>query len=233
MHSIISPRGWKFRGIESSTPAGRSHSRGNGERNRNACWRRRGYCLAVDESIWIGSNGEPREVKKKSLRTKILLDNYDLYVYSSFMNDFEACPTEGALGLLALLIKSGRFAETRLDQALDSAGLTFVKWRMLDAIVKAESPVSLGKLAEHLNCVKSNITQLTDRLVAEGTVMRVSDPEDRRSILMELTDSGRSMHKAGLEALGTTTQALFASSNEEQRNVLRHLLEKISERQLK
>jgi DNA-binding MarR family transcriptional regulator len=95
---------------------------------------------------------------------------------------------------------------------------------MLDAIVKAELPVSLGKLAEHLNCVKSNVTQLTDRLEAEGTVRRVSDPEDRRSILMELTDSGRNMHKAGLEALQSTTRELFAKSNEEQRNSLRRLL---------
>ena len=149
------------------------------------------------------------------------------------LSQFEACPTEGALGLLALLIKSGRFAESRLDEALDSAGLTFVKWRMLDAIVKAESPVSLGKLAEHLNCVKSNITQLTDRLESEGTVKRVSDPGDRRSILMELTESGRSMHKSGLEALTRTTQTLFAVSNEEQRNVLRYLLETISGKQLK
>jgi DNA-binding MarR family transcriptional regulator len=148
------------------------------------------------------------------------------------MNEFEACPTEGALGLLALLIKSGRFAESRLDQALESVGLTFVKWRMLDAIVKAESPVSLGKLAEHLNCVKSNITQLTDRLESEGTVKRVSDPEDRRSILMELTESGRSTHKGGLDALAKTTQALFAASNEEERNSLRHLLETISGRHL-
>jgi DNA-binding MarR family transcriptional regulator len=157
-------------------------------------------------------------------------------MYHSHMNDisktneFEACPTEGALGLLALLIKSGRVAESRLDQALDSAGLTFVKWRMLDALVKANSPVSLGKLAEHLNCVKSNVTQLTDRLEAEGTVRRVPDPEDRRSILMELTESGRSMHKAGLEALRMTTQKVFAPSNEEQRNVLRHLLEMLSGR---
>jgi DNA-binding MarR family transcriptional regulator len=141
------------------------------------------------------------------------------------MNEFESCPTEGALGLLALLIKSGRSAESRLDQALNSAGLTFVKWRMLDAIVKAESPISLGKLAEHLNCVKSNVTQLTDRLEAEGTVRRVSDPDDRRSILMELTDSGRSMHRAGLEALQLTTRELFADSNEEQRNYLRRILE--------
>ena len=148
------------------------------------------------------------------------------------LSQFEACPTEGALGLLALLIKSGRFAESRLDEALDSIGLTFVKWRMLDAIVKAGSPISLGKLAEHLNCVKSNITQLTDRLESEGTVRRVSDPDDRRSTLMELTESGRSTHRGGLDALAKTTQALFAASNEEERNVLRHLLETISGKRL-
>jgi DNA-binding MarR family transcriptional regulator len=149
-------------------------------------------------------------------------------MYISYMNEFEACPTEGALGLLTLLIKSGRFAESKLDQALDSASLTFVKWRMLDALVKAKSPVSLGKLAEHLNCVKSNVTQLTDRLEAEGTVRRVSDPEDRRSILIELTESGRSMHKAGLEALESTTKGLFANSSEEQRNSLKRLLGMVS-----
>jgi len=140
------------------------------------------------------------------------------------MNEFDSCPTEGALGLLALLIKSGRFAETRLDQALASEGLTFVKWRMLDALVKSGAPLSLGKLAEHLNCVKSNITQLTDRLESEGTVKRVSDPEDRRSILMELTDSGRSTHGAGLEALRSATDTIFSGSNEEERTTLRRLL---------
>jgi DNA-binding MarR family transcriptional regulator len=144
------------------------------------------------------------------------------------MNDYGACPTDGTLGLLTLLIRNGRLAESRLDQALGSAGLTFVKWRMLDAIVKAESPVSLGKLAEHLHCVKSNVTQLTDRLEAEGTVRRVSDQEDRRSILMELTESGRNMHKAGLEALQSTTREFFASSSEEQRNSLRLFLETLS-----
>ena len=148
------------------------------------------------------------------------------------LSEFEACPTEGALGLLALLIKSGRFAESRLDEALGSVGLTFVKWSMLDAIVKAGSPIALGKLAEHLHCVKSNITQLTDRLESEGTVRRVSDPEDRRSTLMELTESGRSTHSGGLDALGKATQALFAASNEEERNVLRQLLETISGRRL-
>jgi DNA-binding MarR family transcriptional regulator len=76
--------------------------------------------------------------------------------------------------------------------------------------------------------VKSNVTQLTDRLEAEGTVRRVSDQEDRRSILMELTESGRNMHKDGLEALQSTTREFFASSSEEQRNSLRRFLEILS-----
>jgi DNA-binding MarR family transcriptional regulator len=148
-------------------------------------------------------------------------------MYISSMNQFESCPTEGALGLLALLIRSGRFAESKLDQALEAAGLTFVKWRMLDAIVNAGCPVSLGKLADHLRCVKSNVTQLTDRLESEGTVRRVSDPDDRRSILMELTESGRTMHSAGLEALQMATRAFFEGSDEEQRDSLRKILENL------
>jgi DNA-binding MarR family transcriptional regulator len=151
-------------------------------------------------------------------------------MYISHMNEFEACPTEGALGLLTLLIKRGRFAESKLDQALDSAGLTFVKWRVLDALVNASSPISLGKLAEHLNCVKSNVTQLIDRLESEGSVRRVSDPEDRRSILMELTESGKRMHTAGREALESATRGLFSGSNEEDRKSLRQLLDLIGSR---
>ena len=67
------------------------------------------------------------------------------------LSQFEACPTEGALGLLALLIKSGRFAESRLDEALDSIGLTFVKWRMLDAIVRRDKDSARLWARRHLN----------------------------------------------------------------------------------
>lgn len=41
---------------------------------------------------------------------------------------------------------------------------------------------------------------------------------------MELTESGRRSHVAGLEALRSTTQALFRSSTDEERNSLRRLL---------
>jgi DNA-binding MarR family transcriptional regulator len=145
-------------------------------------------------------------------------------LYNCLVNEFSQCPTEGAIGLLTLLIRSGRLAELRLDGALGAAGLTFVKWRTLDALVKATEPLPLGALAERLGCVKSNVTQLIDRLEADGIVRRAADPDDRRSILVELTDCGRAAHHAGREALEPATQALFASFGEDDRTAMRRLL---------
>jgi DNA-binding MarR family transcriptional regulator len=140
------------------------------------------------------------------------------------MNEFSHCPTEGAIGLLALLIKSGRLAESRLDDALAAAQLTFVKWRALDTLAKGEEAVPLKLLPGQLHCVKSNVTQLVDKLEAEGLLRRLPDPEDRRGTRVDLTEAGRAAHKAGREALEQTTRAVFETFQEEDRETLRRLL---------
>jgi DNA-binding MarR family transcriptional regulator len=143
------------------------------------------------------------------------------------VNDFQHCPTEGAIGLFALLIQSGRLAESRLDDALAQAGLTFVKWRALDALVKAGEPVALKRLPAELHCVKSNVTQLVDRLEQEMLVRRAPDPDDRRSIRMELTDAGERAHQAGRAALETVVSALFETFAEADKERLRSLLARL------
>jgi DNA-binding MarR family transcriptional regulator len=55
----------------------------------------------------------------------------------------------------------------------------------------------LSDLAERLSCVRSNITQLVDRLEADGLVRRVDDPADRRSVRAELTRLGIEKQAAG------------------------------------
>jgi len=49
-----------------------------------------------------------------------------------------------------------------------------------------------------LACVKSNVTQLVDRLEADGLVERAPDPNDRRSRLAMLTERGRKAHAEGV-----------------------------------
>ena len=140
------------------------------------------------------------------------------------MNEFAACPTEGAIGLLALLIKSGRLAESHLDCALASVSLTFVKWRALDNLVQAESAVGLKILPDALGCVKSNITQLVDKLESDRFVRRIPDPEDRRGTLIELTNDGRTAHANGRRALESATRELFSTFDEDDRVKLRRYL---------
>jgi DNA-binding MarR family transcriptional regulator len=50
-------------------------------------------------------------------------------------------------------------------------------------------------------CVRSNITQLVDRLEADGLVKREADPADRRSIRAIITDAGKERQHAGSIAL--------------------------------
>jgi len=50
--------------------------------------------------------------------------------------------------------------------------------------------MSLSDLADNQHCVRSNITQLVDRLEQDGLVRRRHDPADRRGVLAELTPPG-------------------------------------------
>lgn len=152
------------------------------------------------------------------------LDAVSSFPYHIGVNEYSQCPTEGDIGLLTLLISSGRGAEARLDAALAAASLTFMKWRALDILHRAGEPIPLKLLPVQLGCVKSNVTQLVDRLEADGSVRRRPDPDDRRGTRVELTEAGHETHRAGREALEAATEAVFARSSTQDRETLRRAL---------
>ena len=100
--------------------------------------------------------------------------------------------------------------EDHLEAALDPLGLSLAKLNVLSKLESAGEPLPLGTLAERCACVRSNITQLVDRLAAEKLVVRSDDPRDRRSIRAELTAEGRSRQATGLAALLEAERALVA-----------------------
>jgi len=110
--------------------------------------------------------------------------------------------------------------EDRLEAALEPLGLSLAKLGALSHLVTAGEPLPLGTLAERCACVRSNITQLVDRLEAEKLVVRSDDPRDRRSVRAELTEEGRSRHAAGLRALGKAERQLLSHLQQEQRDSL-------------
>jgi DNA-binding MarR family transcriptional regulator len=107
----------------------------------------------------------------------------------------------GGADLTFSLLGAAQAVEARIESALTPLGLSLAKLTVLGILVGSNSPLTLGELAQKLACVRSNVTQLVDRLETDGLVRREPDPADRRSIRAVITDAGRDRERAGSQAL--------------------------------
>jgi DNA-binding MarR family transcriptional regulator len=122
----------------------------------------------------------------------------------------------GEAGLFALL-HAADVAHEHVESKLAAVGLSLPKLAALRALADADGPLPLGQLAGRLSCVKSNITQLVDRLEADGFVARAPDPGDRRSRLAVMTAAGRKACEAGSRVQEETERELFGALSADER----------------
>jgi DNA-binding MarR family transcriptional regulator len=132
----------------------------------------------------------------------------------------------GRTGLFAVLHASS-VLEGRVETRLADVGLSLAKLAALRRLTEAGESLPLGQLAERLACVKSNVTQLVDRLEADGLVSRTGDPNDRRSRLAVLTDAGREAHAKGMEIQIQAERELFGVLTPTESETLDALLRKL------
>jgi DNA-binding MarR family transcriptional regulator len=129
-------------------------------------------------------------------------------------------------GLFAVMHASS-VLENRVEAKLSEVGLSLAKLAALDRLSQAGECLALGQLAERLSCVKSNVTQLIDRLEADGLVSRIADPNDRRSRLAVLTDAGRNLHAKGRQIQENAERELFSTLTPSESASLYAILEKL------
>ncbi len=128
--------------------------------------------------------------------------------------------------LLNSLGRAERLVESRMDAALETRGLSIAKLGVLRVLVQAGEPLPLGQVAERLACVKSNVTQLIDRLEADGLVRRVPDHDDRRSLRAAITPEGQRRYELGKQAEATVERELLATWSPEEREQLVAMLQR-------
>ena len=129
-------------------------------------------------------------------------------------------------GLFAVLHTSS-VLESRVEAKLSEIGLSLAKLAALHRLSEAGESLPLGQLAERLSCVKSNVTQLVDRLEADGLVARAADANDRRSRLAVLTDAGRAAYEKGQRIQVDAEEALFGALTADESATLHMLLAKL------
>jgi DNA-binding MarR family transcriptional regulator len=113
-----------------------------------------------------------------------------------------------------------RFSEERVK----SAGVTPQQYLALLAIkgFPGRDSVSIGELAERLQVRHHSAVGLVDRLASQGLVARGQAAEDKRQVLLSLTERGAAvlerlatMHREELRRIGPALNELFDRLSEE------------------
>jgi DNA-binding MarR family transcriptional regulator len=143
-------------------------------------------------------------------------------MYNTYMNHTGG----GEAGLFTLLHAAGT-AQDHVEAKLADVGLSVAKLAALTALSTAGESLPLSQLAERLSCVRSNITQLVDRLEADGLVTRAADPHDRRSRLAVMTPAGRAACETGTRIQQQAEQFLLGDLSADERRQLAVLMAKL------
>jgi hypothetical protein len=83
----------------------------------------------------------------------------------------------------------------------------------------------MADIAAGLEVVPRSVTTMVDAVEAAGLIVRRADPEDRRSVLVDLTPAGRALLARLDDARRTTAQEVFGALGQTERTELAHLLE--------
>ncbi len=89
-----------------------------------------------------------------------------------------------------------------VDGALRPHGLTFARYEALVLLTFARTGrLPMRVMGERLQLHPTSVTNIVDRLQADGLVRRIPHPTDRRATLVEITDSGTSLREKATESV--------------------------------
>ncbi|MDQ3870055.1 MAG: MarR family transcriptional regulator [Chloroflexota bacterium] len=89
-------------------------------------------------------------------------------------------------------------------------------------LLETEGPLTMGRLAEHLDASLPSVTGIVTRMEERGLVQRTHGEDDRRLVLVRLTDTGRAaLEETDFLRRQHVSRVLETLSPEQQRNLLR------------
>ncbi len=89
-------------------------------------------------------------------------------------------------------------------------------------LLETEGPLSMGRLAEHLDASLPSVTGIVTRMEERGLVRRSHGEDDRRLVLVRLTDAGQAaLEETDVLRRQHISRVLETLSSEQQQNLLR------------
>jgi len=135
-----------------------------------------------------------------------------------------------AFGVVGRIMLISRHLEARGTDTLRDFDLPTGEFDVLATLRRKGAPyaLSMSELCRDVILTSGGMTHRIDRLVKRGLVTRAHDPDDRRSVIVTLTERGRGIVECALlDKVHTAVEQLGPLSGEESRllqDLLRRLL---------
>jgi DNA-binding MarR family transcriptional regulator len=137
----------------------------------------------------------------------------------------DGAPLSGAPSFL--LARANAISLARGNTALAPLGLKVRSYSVLALAAGPERP-SQRELAAFLRLDPSQVVSLVDDLESQGLVVRTTDPDDRRSKVVEATERGHERAREATEALDEADALVFSTLGERDRALLADLLRRVA-----
>lgn len=133
------------------------------------------------------------------------------------------------MSVIARISRLSRILERRIAEVLARHGLNESQFGVLAALRRAGPPYCLSPTALYSSLLISSgaMTNRLDRLTAMGLVRRLPDPNDRRSMLVQLTPKGLRVIEDAVAAHTANEQVLLGPLSTTERGTLAGLLRKL------
>ncbi len=125
------------------------------------------------------------------------------------------------------LIRTESLLTAELDRRFRRFGLTGAGFNVLVIVDGAGRPLSPHEIGDRLLVTRGTVTGLLDTLERQGLVTRSRHPEDRRMLLVDLTDEARSRLAELRRELFPAQAEMFSVLSERERETLVRLLGKV------
>jgi MarR family transcriptional regulator, 2-MHQ and catechol-resistance regulon repressor len=131
-----------------------------------------------------------------------------------------------ALDCYIKLMRASSSVTTRINRELARSGLTDSQFGVLETILHL-GPLHQCEIASKLLKSGANLTTVLDNLEKRGLISRQTDPQDRRSILVNLSGEGRELISRVFPAHAAFISDLISRLNDDEQSQLATLCRKL------
>lgn len=128
-----------------------------------------------------------------------------------------------------LIIKSSRHLKNKLDKALKEYDITSAQFSVIIQIQSSTFPITAAEIAQRLGSDRPTISGIINRLVKKGIVIKIDNPEDKRSSYLQIYSKANELVHKIITISDELTNEIFSIYSKEETRHLTGMINRLIE----